>query len=253
MDDRGSRGGAGIRQLTLSDLEPDPGSASIHVLLDLDGCLIDSREPILRSLNAALRSFGLTTITAADLEPLVGPPLHDGVTALLADRDADLDLVPPIIAAYREHYADLSIELAALVPGMDGVVDQLASGHTLAVVTTKPTVFAEPIIEALGLRDRFAAVVGPKLHAPEPKRVTLGRALDELEAAPGDAVMVGDRRFDIEAAGAHGVPSVGVTWGHGTADELRAAGADRIVDAPAQLPAAISAVASSRPPGGGSP
>lgn len=253
MDDRRPRGGAGIRQLTLSGLGTDPASASSLVLLDLDGCLIDSREPILRSLNAALRSFGLTTVSATDLEPLVGPPLHDGITALLAERDADLDLVPPIIAAYREHYADLSIELAALVPGMDTVVDQLASGHTLAVVTTKPTVFAEPIVEALGLRDRFATVAGPELHAPEPKRTTLGRTLDELGVPPGDAVMVGDRRFDIEAARAHGVVSVGVTWGHGTTEELRAAGADRIVDAPAQLPAAISAVASSRPPGGGSP
>jgi phosphoglycolate phosphatase len=49
--------------------------------------------------------------------------------------------------------------------------------------------------------------------------------------------MVGDRSFDILAARAHGLPSIGVTWGIGTAEELEDAGADRLIAAPAALPA----------------
>ena len=51
--------------------------------------------------------------------------------------------------------------------------------------------------------------------------------------------MVGDRHVDMAAAHAHGLRAVGVTWGIGSADELRSAGADVLVSEPAELPAAV--------------
>ena len=56
------------------------------------------------------------------------------------------------------------------------------------------------------------------------------------------AVMVGDRRYDVDGAGAHGVATIGVTWGTGTRAELEAAGAAVIVEAVADLPAAADAL-----------
>jgi len=47
--------------------------------------------------------------------------------------------------------------------------------------------------------------------------------------------MVGDRHFDIDGARANGVRAVGVGWGFGSVDELRAAGADEIAAAPSDL------------------
>jgi phosphoglycolate phosphatase len=67
--------------------------------------------------------------------------------------------------------------------------------------------------------------------------VTLSRAL----AALGDgirAVMVGDRSFDVVAAHAQGLPAIGVTWGIGTAEEM--SDAERLIDAPYELPAAAA-------------
>ena len=49
------------------------------------------------------------------------------------------------------------------------------------------------------------------------------------------AVMVGDRSHDIIGAQAQSLPSIGVTWGIGSIKELRDAGADSIVEAPAEL------------------
>lgn len=245
MDDRAAGGGAGIRQLTF--FGPAPSSRRpdglTHVLLDLDGCLLDSREPILRSINGALRTVGLSTITALDLEPMIGPPLQEAVADILAERQADPGLVAPIVAAYRDRYRTLAVELAATVPGMDEVVADLAGRFTLGIVTAKPVAFSEPILETLRLRDLFAVVAGPDLASPEPKRETLARALTELDVPADGSVMVGDRRHDVAAARAHGVVAVGVTWGHGTADELHSAGADHIVDDPAELPAVIDRLA----------
>jgi phosphoglycolate phosphatase len=111
----------------------------------------------------------------------------------------------------------------------------------VAVATTKPHAFAEPLCERLGLAPHLQAVVGPELDAPdEVKAVTVARALAALGLAAGaDAPLVGDRRHDAEAARANGLRCVGVLWGIGDEAELRAAGADPIVATPADLPAAL--------------
>ena len=54
-------------------------------------------------------------------------------------------------------------------------------------------------------------------------------------AAPSAVWMVGDTATDVETAKRAGVKAIGVTWGFRTRDELIAAGADRIIDRPAEL------------------
>ena len=111
----------------------------------------------------------------------------------------------------------------------------------VAVATTKPRAFAEPLCERLGLAPSLRAVVGPELDAPEEvKTVTVRRALEALGLSPGaDAPLVGDRSHDVEAARANGIRCVGVLWGIGDEAELRAAGADPIVGSPDDLVGAL--------------
>jgi len=109
----------------------------------------------------------------------------------------------------------------------------------LAVATSKPAALAEPLLEALGLREHFAVLAGPSLDAEaEGKTITLGRALAALHGG-ASPVMVGDRLYDVVAAHDHGLAAVGVLWGIGDEAELREAGADLIVRAPHELPAAL--------------
>ena len=58
----------------------------------------------------------------------------------------------------------------------------------------------------------------------------------------GNAVMIGDRKFDILAGQANGMHTVGVTWGFGSRQELEAAGADLLVDEPCALALALAGV-----------
>src|SRR5208337_212352 len=100
------------------------------------------------------------------------------------------------------------------------------------VATSKPHALAEPLLEALQLRDFFDAVVGPELDSEnESKAATVARAMRELppNAQP---VMVGDRKYDIAAAHEHGIRAVGVLWGIGSEDELTTAGADALAHTP---------------------
>ncbi len=218
------------------------------LLFDLDGCLIDSTPAITGSIRHALGALGVAAPPAPELTWCVGPPLRDSLATLLADAGDDPARAPEAMDAYRAHYADTATTLTAVIPGIEVVLDQLARDATLAVVTSKPGEVAAPLIDGLGLAPRFAAVHAPVAdHNSEPKAVTLGRALADLANDGGleDAVMIGDRSFDIVAGHACGTATVGVTWGAGSREELAQAGADAVIDTPAALPSALRRVGTS--------
>lgn len=207
---------------------------------DLDGCLVDSSRAIPTAVNHGLAAVGLDPLPIAELRWMIGPPLAVGVGELLRRRGADPALVDGIVAGYRAHYAEAAADLTTVVDGIPAALAELASSHRLVVVTSKPQAFAEPLVEALGLRGWFEAIHGPAVDVEsEDKRVTLGRALAAARTRPRDAVMIGDRHHDVVAGVAHGTRTVGVTWGSGDEAELRAAGADAVVDRPADLVAAV--------------
>jgi len=203
------------------------------VLFDLDGCLVDSRVPFARSINAALDEHGLPQRPEHELHTFLGPPIH----STFCDLYGDEELAHSLVDSYRRHYRARAAAETPVFDGVPEVVAELSLRVPLVVATSKPHALADPLLEALGLRSHFRAVVGPELSAVnEPKSATVQRALAHVS---GRVVMVGDRRFDIEAARHHGLRSVGVLWGIGAEAELRSAGADALVERPDELPAAI--------------
>ena len=206
------------------------------VLFDLDGVLLDSRTAIVRCIEHGLREQGIAVPPAAELERFIGPPLVDAFAELAGPERA-----AACLAAYRERYVWSSLEETTVAPGAAEALAEVASQVPVAVATTKPRAFAEPLCDRLGLSPSLRAVVGPELGAPdEVKTTTVRRALEALDLTRGaDAPLVGDRSHDADAARANGISCVGVLWGIGDEAELRAAGADPIVSDPAQLANAL--------------
>jgi phosphoglycolate phosphatase len=192
-------------------------------------------------MNHALAAAGREPVPPESLYPLIGPSLSFGFASLL-DVEPDDPEIAACIASYRSVYAEVSLRDTPAYPGVHEALDAIAAAapeRRLGVATSKPRAFAEPLLDALGLRSRFDVVAAPELDLHvESKTVTVGSALSAL-GHDGPATMVGDRHVDMEAARAHGLRAVGVTWGYGTADELRSAGADVLVASPADLPAAV--------------
>jgi phosphoglycolate phosphatase len=205
------------------------------VVFDLDGVLVDSRAVFLACVDYAFDKLGIPRRPREELLPYIGPPFPLAFGELLGEPP-ESPLVAAVIEAYRERYKTASLTETTVEPGIPEALDALAH-RRLAVATSKPLAFTEPLLRALDLRERFDVVAGPDLGNPfEPKTETLARALRAL--GPTRAVMVGDRTFDVVAAKAHGIPSIGVLWGLGTRDEL--ADADRLVTAPDELPDAAA-------------
>jgi phosphoglycolate phosphatase len=111
-------------------------------------------------------------------------------------------------------------------PGIPELLAKLrADGRRLAVATSKPTVFAERILEHFDLAKHFELVVGSFLDGRRvEKHEVVAAALEGVAGVTArDVVMVGDRRHDIEGARANGIDAIAAAWGYGSEDELRRA------------------------------
>ncbi|MEM8802414.1 MAG: HAD hydrolase-like protein [Pseudomonadota bacterium] len=207
------------------------------VFLDLDGTLMDSRPGILSSLKAAFREVGRTDLADGDLTWMIGPSFQETFKKIgLSDPAAATN-------AYRRHYDEGGAMFDAEV--FHGIQDMLArlkeDGHRLYLATAKPIVAARKITAHFGLAPSMIAEFGPELDGTRAfKGELLEHALDMTGETASDAVMVGDRHHDFDAAVHVGMPSVAVKWGYGTADEWEAA--DHTIQAPSQLHSVLSAL-----------
>jgi len=209
-------------------LSPAPGAA----IFDFDGVLIDSRAAVAVAVNDALVEHGYARRPAGTLDFVIGPPVTTAFAELTGAPPGSAS-VAAAVATYHEHYAAVYLDATRLVDGIGEALDALTL--PLALATSKPVDFVAPLLDRLGIARHFPLVCAPALTAlDEPKALLVARALDALGAR--DAVVVGDRSFDVEGAHANGLRAIGVTWGIGDAHELEAAGADVVVAHPRELP-----------------
>ena len=203
------------------------------ILFDLDGTIIDSRVPFVDSMNYALAAQGQRQRKPEELWKYLGPPTRVSFAELLGDDD---QLINAALASYREHYAKTSADTTVVYDGIPELLRTLHGRVPLAVATSKVGTSAVMLLEHLGLADLFEVISGPAASAiAEPKAVTVASALAAL-GGPKQAVMVGDRLYDVEGARDRGLPTIGVLWGAGSEEELRDAGAAALVSSPDEIP-----------------
>jgi phosphoglycolate phosphatase len=213
------------------------------LLVDLDGTLTDNFDGISRSICHALAALGAPIPEGPALRPCVGPPLRVSFARLLGTTDAAA--IERAIALYRERYTALGWAENVVYAGVTRLLGTLrARGHRLYLCTSKPQPFAERIVERFGFAPHLAAIYGADLAGTLDDKAALVAHLCAREGlCGGDCVMIGDREHDVFAVKRNGGTAIGVLWGYGTRAELEAAGADALVAAPAQIPAALDALA----------
>jgi phosphoglycolate phosphatase len=218
-------------------------SMTCSVLLDLDGTLIDSYPGILASCLAALRALGHEPGGTLDIRGAIGPPLEDIMNILL--RSYGDDRVSEAVAAYRRHYGESGYLGSVPYPGIGESLDEMKrSGLRLYLATSKRATFASRILDHLKFAAYFDGIYGSVPsgeldHKPE----LLAHVLSKHGLSPSRSLMVGDRRHDISGARAVGMRGLGVLWGYGTRDELETAGADQLVESPADLARTVFSMA----------
>ena len=190
-------------------------------LFDLDGTLTDPQAGITRCIAHALAGLDAPVPDQTALRDWIGAPLHRTFHEYLGSRSR----ADEALRLYRDRFSTIGLFENEIFAGM---TDALAAVRDrcdrLFVVTSKPRPFAERIIEHFALTTFFDDVYGSELDgrfAEKPDLLAHVLQRETIDAA--DATMIGDRRYDIVAAAAHGVRSIGVLWGFGDRSELEAA------------------------------
>lgn len=200
-----------------------------YILFDLDGTLTDPREGITKSVQYALSKMGIEEPDLTALEHFIGPPLYDEFRRCY---DFDDTQAKQAVAAYRERFSVHGWKENILFDGVPTMLKTLReAGKTLAIASSKPTLFVEKILELFEIAPYFDVVSGATLDGSiSTKAQVVEQALAMLSVRDRkDVVLIGDRMHDVEGARSCDIDCVGVTFGFGGLQELQQAGAKYIV------------------------
>ncbi|HEL2685278.1 TPA: HAD family hydrolase [Streptococcus suis] len=199
------------------------------ILFDLDGTLTDSGQGILNSVAYALEKMGIEEPDTANLNRFIGPPLYESFSRFYQLSPEDTQSA---VDAFRVYFKEKGMFENQLYPGIIPLLEELrTAGKTLVIATSKPEIFAKQILEHFGIAHYFDVIAGASLDSSRiSKADVIGYAINQLEAFPKHAVMIGDREHDIEGARRHQLPAIGVLYGYGNKQEFEKAGATMIVE-----------------------
>ena len=253
---------------------PDGSIQCDLVIFDLDGTIIDTGPGIKNCIGAAIKKMGLPHKTDKELEAFIGPPIRSAFRSFLHLTEEEAE---EAIRAYRRFYYQSGIYEGEVYDGIPELLWGLKEkGYAVAVGTSKSWVIAHRVLRHFQLRSAvdgiFGSYLDSRLHS---KAQVLQEALDhytgkkllppgrlawpqtntEMNAVktyPGAAapdihpnglraVMIGDRYYDVEGAAVFGIPTIGVTFGYGSAVELEEAGAALIAGHPNEIAARFPA------------
>jgi phosphoglycolate phosphatase len=208
------------------------------IVFDLDGTLVDSRQDIAESANAALVACGAQPLSEEALGRMVG----DGAPTLIARAFAAAGIrrPPDAVERFLAIYHDRLLRHTRPYAGIPELLTQLAGRASLAVLTNKPLAATERILTGLDLfqyfaPDRIVGGDGPFPRKPDPAGLT--HLMAAAGVAPAATALVGDSVVDWRTAGAAATRVVLARYGFGwegfPIDRLEADA--WIVDSPAEI------------------
>ncbi|MEM9060300.1 MAG: HAD-IA family hydrolase [Pseudomonadota bacterium] len=212
-------------------------------IFDLDGTLADTSADLLNAANAALEPRGLPLLSLEDDRAYAGRGGRSMIRRSMTLAGIDLDdeagvrLTDAIYPELLEAYVGALAVHTVLFPGVEACLDALdGDGWALGVCTNKPERMAISVLDALGVLNRFEALLGADtltVRKPDPEHVRV--TAQRCGVDPLRCVMIGDTSTDLNAARAAGIPCVLTRFGF-AAEPLEDLAPDAIIDGYAELP-----------------
>lgn len=188
------------------------------IIFDLDGTLVDTAPDLMLATNHVLKTLGRRAITMEEVRSFVG----HGARALIArgcaatGEPASERAVETLYQEFIIHYAANIAEASRPYPGLIAFLDRCrAADILLGVCTNKLESLSIRLLDALGMRSYFGAVVGPDtigVAKPDPRPYF--ETVRRLGIEAQHSVMVGDSETDVLTARAAGVPVIAVPFGY---------------------------------------
>lgn len=199
-----------------------------YILMDLDGTITNPKLGITKSVQYALRHFNINIEDLDSLTRHIGPPLKNSFKEFYGFTEEEAD---EAVKKYREYFNETGIYENEKYEGMEELLIKLKkAGKKILVATSKPEALACRILEYFHLETYFDDICGATFDDKRSEKEDVIRyALDKNGITDySQAVMVGDRSYDIEGAKKAGIASIGVLYGFGSPEEFETAGADAV-------------------------
>src|SRR5262249_37547085 len=194
--------------------------APTTLIFDLDGTLVNSKPGILACFQHTFAALNRQCPTDDVLAASIGQPFRRALGLLLDTQDADA--IDDAVHIYRQRYSTVGLYEASVYEGVPEVLGAIQSSAFVA--TSKAHVFAERVLAHFGLAKHFQRIYGPDVHDRPAGKAELLQQLLQSEQIDGQAVMIGDRAEDMQAATSNRIEGIGVLCGYGCKRELLDAG-----------------------------
>ena len=198
------------------------------IAFDLDGTLSDPAAGLIQGFVYCFKKLGIAYESEESLRKYIGPSLYE---EWQEDFGFSPDEANDAIEVFREYYHIYGWWDTVIY---NGIPDMLASlkkaGKKVVLATSKPLDTAKKVLELFGLTKYFDFIGGAVSHQNDQKWQVLNWSLSSVGVDINDpedrarCILVGDRKYDAEGAKICGIDSLGVLYGHGTADEINASG-----------------------------
>ncbi len=204
-----------------------------NIFFDLDGTVVDSGQGCINGLKYMFQKIGLTENDEAKIKAFLGPSVKVHLMENYSFEDNQADQAYDF---YKEYYLSQGIYENCLYDGIKQTIEAIKNtGKKVYIATLKPQVQAESILERYGMTSLFSGIFGARHDLGiYDKNTLLTRAISKIGDVP-DAVMVGDRYYDIISGKHVGFDTAGVLYGYGSRRELIEAGCDHLVDSVSDL------------------
>jgi HAD superfamily hydrolase (TIGR01509 family) len=201
-------------------------------LLDVDGTLIDSNYQHALAWFRAFREHGFV-LPVWRIHRAVGMGGDQLVPALLG-KDVDEKQGDEIRETRDPIYKELMPEVQPLEGAHELIADLKERGLTIVLASSSPEDELDHYLELLHARDLADAwTTKEDVGATKPAPDLVRAALDK--AGTDSAAMIGDTRWDVEAAGKAGIETVCLMTGGWSEQELRDAGAVAVFESVDEL------------------
>jgi phosphoglycolate phosphatase len=206
------------------------------IIFDLDGTISDSSEGIYKSFNYALKRIDKPLISKKEISRYIGPPLFESFEKILKTKD--INKINDAVEFFRQDYRADGFKLNEIYDGIFALIKELSNDYMLFIATTKKKDMAINVLKMFNMESFFKEIYGGASKIS--KSEMLQNILDKYNLSAKDCVMVGDTRFDIDAAIEKNIYSIGVKWGFGNYSEISKA--NIIAEKPSDIIKIISAL-----------
>jgi len=210
------------------------------ILIDVDGTLVDSVPDLAYCVDEMMKQLDMPVHGETKVREWVGNGVERLTRrALIGELEGEPDdaLFEKAYPIFMALYAENTSKRSMLYPGVEqGLAYLETTGIKLGCVTNKAAQFTEPLLQDLGIFDKFRIVIsGDTLPKKKPDPMPLLYGAEFFNVKPENAMMLGDSVSDVKASRAAGFQIVCMSYGYNHGIDIRESNPDAVIDSMAEL------------------